>query len=135
MDHKSPRRIGPRVFSRCHQTGRDADTALQRGMRSNAGHRSNQRQAWPHRPLGVVLVRLGISKIDEHAVSHMFRDEPAKAVHRVRHAFLISRDHLAQILLVQAGGKCRGTDEVGKHHRNLAALCCFRYGCRRCGRR
>jgi hypothetical protein len=37
-------------------------------------------------------------------------------------AFLIRGNDLPQILRVHPGGKSRRTDEVGKHHSDLAAL-------------
>jgi predicted ATPase len=33
-------------------------------------------RAHPHRPLGIVLVRLGVTEIREHAIAHVFRNEP-----------------------------------------------------------
>ena len=105
------------------QPGRDADTGLQRqrGVLS-AAHRRDQLQPGPHRPLGVVLVGLRIAEIDEHAVAHVFGDEPAEAAHGLGDAFLIGRNDLAQVLGVHAGGERGRADEVGEHHRDLAAL-------------
>ena len=66
------------------QPGRNADTGLQGSGRLERGHRRDQLQARPHRPLGVVLMGLRIAEIDEHAVAHVFRDEPAEAAARSR---------------------------------------------------
>ena len=85
-------------------------------------HRRDQLQPRPYRPLGVILMRLRIAEIDEHAVAHVFRHEAAKALHSLGDAFLIGRNDLAQILRVDAGGECRRTDQVREHHRDLAAL-------------
>ena len=39
--------------------------------------------ARPHRALGVILVRLRIAEINQHAVTHVFGDKPAEAAHGV----------------------------------------------------
>ena len=39
---------------------------------------------------------LGIAKVHEHAVTHVLRHEPAKALHGLCDAFLIRRNNLAQ---------------------------------------
>ena len=49
----------------------------------------------PHGSLGVVLMRLRIAEIDEHAVAHVLRDEPTEAAHGLGDAFLIGRNDLA----------------------------------------
>ena len=82
----------------------------------------DQLQPRPHRPLGVVLMRLRIAEIDQHAVAHVFRHEAAEAAHGLGDAFLIGRNDLAQVLGVHAGGERRRTDQVREHHRDLAAL-------------
>ena len=72
----------------------------------------NQLQPRAHRLLGVVLMRLRIAEIDQHAVAHVFRHEAAEAAHRLGNAFLIGRNDLAQVLGVHAGRECRRTNEV-----------------------
>ena len=52
-------------------------------------NRFDQLQSGPYRPLGVVLMRLRIAEIDEHAVAHVFRHEPAEPLHGLGDAFLI----------------------------------------------
>jgi hypothetical protein len=104
------------------QSGGNADAGLQRDRRTACGHRPDQLQACPHRPFGVVLMGLGITKIHEHTIAHVFRDKPVKAAHRVGDAPLISRNDLAQILRIHAGGKRRRADQVGEHHRDVPAL-------------
>ena len=70
------------------EPGRDADARLQaeRGVFELA-HSFDQLQPGPHRPLGVVLMGLRIAEIDQHAVAHVFRDEPAEALHGLGDAF------------------------------------------------
>ena len=102
--------------------GRNADTGLQGSVRLQSAHRRDQLQPRTHRPLGVVLVRLRIAEVDEHAVAHVLRHEPAEAAHGLGDALLIGRNDLAQVLGVHARGECRRADEVREHHRDLAAL-------------
>ena len=104
------------------QPGRDADTGLQRSAGLQRCHRRDQLQPRPHRPLGVVLMRLRIAEIHQHAVAHVLRHEPAEALHGLGDAFLIGRNDLAQVLRVHAGGERRRADQVREHHRDLAAL-------------
>ena len=82
----------------------------------------DQLQPRPYRPLGVVLVRLRIAEIDQHAVAHVLRHEAAEALHSLGDALLIGGNDLAQVLRVHARRECRRTDEVREHHRDLAAL-------------
>ena len=84
--------------------------------------RSDQLQPRPYRPLGIILVRLRIAEIHEHAVAHVLRYEPAEALHGLGDAFLIGGNDLAQVLRVHARGERCRTDEVREHHRDLAAL-------------
>jgi len=65
---------------------------------------------------------LRITEIDEDAVAHIFRHEPAEPAHGLGDAFLISRNNLAQILGVHARGEGRRADKVREHHRDLAAF-------------
>ena len=51
-----------------------------------------------------------------------FATNPPKRRTVSRDALLIGRNDLAQVLGVHAGGECRRADEVGEHHRDLAAL-------------
>src|SRR5262249_7212136 len=82
----------------------------------------DQLQSRPYRALGVVLMGLGIAEVDEDTVAKIFRHKPVKATHGLGDASLISRNDLAQILRVHAGGECGRADEVGEHHRDLATL-------------
>src|SRR6516165_9922562 len=73
-------------------------------------------------PLGVILMRFGITKVHEDTVAHVLGDETSEATHGLRNALLISRNDLARVFRVHAGRECRGVDQVGEHHCNLAAL-------------
>ena len=51
----------------------------------------DQLQPRPHRPLGIVLVRLRIAEVDQHAVAHVLRHEAAEALHGLGDALLVRR--------------------------------------------
>jgi hypothetical protein len=105
-----------------NEPGRNADTGLQGSVRLERTDDTNQFQPSAHGPLRVVLMRLRIAKINQHAVAHVFRHEPAEAAHGLGNAFLIGRNDLAQVLRVHSGRQRRRTDQVREHHRDLAAL-------------
>ena len=52
-------------------------------------------QPSPHRPLGVVLMRQGITKVDEQAVAEILRDLPLKAGDHLGTRLLVGPHHLA----------------------------------------
>ena len=52
----------------------------------------------------------GITKVHEDTVAHVFRHEPAEALHGLGHRLLIGRNDLAQVLRVHADGEGRRTD-------------------------
>ena len=64
--------------------------------------RVDDRQPGADCPLGIVLMRLGIAKIDQHAVAHILGDKTAKAADGVGHAAMVGADDLAQILGIEA---------------------------------
>ena len=80
-------------------------TGLKLGARTRlqSTDRGHELQTGAHRPLGVVLGRLRVPKIHEHAVAHVFGDETAEPAHRVRHVLAVGRDHLAQIFGIELG--------------------------------
>ena len=65
-----------------NQTRRDPDADMQgrTGRGDKFRHRFDDSKPGSNGALGVVLVRLGIAKIGEHAVAHILRDEPAVAL-------------------------------------------------------
>jgi hypothetical protein len=69
-------------------------------MRPEFAQRPYQFQPSPYRSLGVVLMGLRISKIDEYAVTQILRHEPAETTHDLSGASVIGRNDLAQVLRV-----------------------------------
>jgi hypothetical protein len=55
----------------------------------------DQLQARPDRPLSVILVGLRIPEVDQDAVTHVLRYEPAEALHGLGDALLIGGNNLA----------------------------------------
>ena len=104
------------------QPGSNAHAGLQWSAGLQSANRLDQLQPRPYRPLGVVLVGLRIAEIDQHAVAHVLRYEPAEALHSLGDALLIGGNDLAQVLRVHARRERCRTDEVREHHRDLAAL-------------
>ena len=59
---------------------------------------SHQLQPRANGSLGVVLMGLGIPKVDEDTIAHVFRYEAAEALHGLRGAVLVGRNDLAEVL-------------------------------------
>src|SRR4029453_1674626 len=73
--------------------------------------------------LGVILMRLRITEVDQNAVAHVFRDKATEAAHSFRNALLVPRNYFAQILRVHARRQRCRANEVREHYGDLAALC------------
>jgi hypothetical protein len=63
------------------QTRCDANARLQRCLRLESTHSQYQLQPSAHGALCVVLVGLGIPKVDQDPIAHVFRYEPAEPLH------------------------------------------------------
>ena len=95
---------------------------LQRLRRPEPADGVEERQPGAHRLLVVVLVRLGIAEIDQHAVAHVFGDKTGEAGDRVGDAMVIGADDFAQILGIEAPRQRRRADQIAEHYRQLATL-------------
>ena len=62
------------------------------------GHCRDQFQTDPHRALGIVLMSLRVSKIDEYSVAHISGHKPRVPGDHVGDAFVIRADYVPQIL-------------------------------------
>src|SRR5439155_9248670 len=85
-------------------------------------------------PLGIVLMRSRVAKIDEHAVAHVSRDKALGLTDDFGDFTVISAHDIAQILGIEPRRERRRADEVAKHHgelppcgtgMNVSALCCW----------
>ena len=82
----------------------------------------NAASSGPHRPLGLVLVRLRPAEIGEHAVAHVLGDVAAPALDHLGAAVLIRADHLAHVLGIEPRRKLGRADQVDEQHRQLPPL-------------
>ena len=64
------------------QAGGNANAHLDRLLDAQLADRFDERQPGPHRPLGIVLVRVRIAEIDEHPIAHIFSDEAVESCDR-----------------------------------------------------
>jgi len=85
--------------------------------------RVDNRKPGASRALGVVLMRLGIAEINQHAVAHILGDKPTKAADGLGDAAMVGADDLAQILGIEAHRQGCPTDQIAKHHGQLPSLC------------
>ena len=104
------------------EAGGDADPNVQRLLCGEPADRVDDREPGAGRALGVVLMRLGIAEIDQHAVAHILGDKTAKAADGVGDAAMVGADDLAQILGIEARRQRRRADQVAEHDRQLPPL-------------
>ena len=114
------------------QAGGDSDTYLQGEFvsRPQLSDRRDQTQPRPHSAFCVVLVRLGIAEVGEHAVTQILGYVAGEATNHFGAAPLVSPHDLAQILWVQSPGELGGADKIAEQDCQLPAL-----GLCACGRR
>src|SRR5262245_51890272 len=108
------------------QPSGDANTGLQRNRCLECDHRSDHLQPRAHCSIGIILMGLGVAKVDKHAVAEIPRHEPPETSHGFSDAFLIGRDELSQVFRIHLSGECGRTNEVREHHRDLPALASVR---------
>jgi len=89
------------------------------GQRADCGNDGEPR---PHRPFGVVLMRLRIAEIDQHPVTHVLGDKAGAPGDGLGNAAVVGADQLPQILRIKPRRQRRRADEIAKHHRQLAAF-------------
>ena len=107
-----------------HDSRRYAHSHMQRrpSERLQFGRGLDNRETGPHGVLGVVLMRLGIPKICEHSVAHIFRDETATASDQRRTTPVVSRDDAAHVFGIEPRRHRGRTDEVAEHDSKLSTL-------------
>jgi hypothetical protein len=72
-----------------------------------ATHGSDQLQGCAHSAFCVVLVSLGVSKVNQNPVAHVLRYEATEALHGLGNTLLVAADNLAKVLRVHAGREGR----------------------------
>ena len=84
------------------EAGGDANPNVQRLLCGEPADRVDDREPGADRALGIVLMRLGVAEIDQHAVAHILGDKAAKAGDGVGDTAMVGADDLAQILGIEA---------------------------------
>ncbi len=72
--------------------------------------------------LGVVLVRLWPTEVDQQPVAHELREEPVEARHDAGTGVLIGADQIAVVLGVELRRQSRRGNEIAEHDAHLAPL-------------
>ena len=98
---------GADQFADHDEAGGDADTDLMAALGKQPRDRLDQRQRGAYGILGVGLVGFRIAEIDQHTVAHIFGDIAAEPRDDLGCAFVIGRDHLAQVFRIEPGRKAR----------------------------
>src|SRR5215471_6130071 len=92
-------------------------------------HRLKDSQASPYCSLGIVLVRLGIAKIDQQSITKELGNIAVKTRDDVCAHLLIRTDNLSEVLRVELPRQGSGLHQITEHHRKLSA---FSLGYGRC---
>jgi hypothetical protein len=82
-----------------------------------------------HRPAGVVLMRLGIAKVDQQPIAQILCDIPLQALDHFVTGLLIGPHDRPVIFGIELAGQGGGIDEVAEQHGELAALRLCRTRC------
>jgi hypothetical protein len=80
------------------------------GLNIEATDGVDDTQPCPHCPLGIVLMRGGVSEIDQDAVAHIFGDKALEAPDDLGDGAMIGADHLPQILGIELRREFRRAD-------------------------
>src|SRR5262245_52111808 len=83
-----------------NQPGCDADAGLQGCAGLQPGQCRDEFQPGMHRPLGIVLMGLRISKINKDAIAHILRYKTFKPTNGLGRALLVGRNDLSEVLRV-----------------------------------
>ncbi len=81
----------------------DAVALLEAGIQPRV--RLQDPEASTHRPLGIVLMRLGIAKVDEQSIAQILRNVPLKTLDDRGAGLLIGPHHLAPLFGVDLAGE------------------------------
>jgi hypothetical protein len=76
----------------------------------------------PHGAFSIVLVRLGVAKVDKESVAHEAGHMPAHPSDHRGATTLESADHVAQVFGIERSRQSRRADEIAKKDGQLASL-------------
>src|SRR5262249_5071869 len=82
----------------------------------------DQSQAGSHRLLRIVLVRIGITEIDEDTIAHPASDKAAEPGHDFSDSLLVCSDNFMEIFDIEMHRERRRADEIADHHRELGTF-------------
>ncbi len=107
-----------------HEPGGDAHAHGDGEAGSGLEVRGRLHDAEPgaHRAFRVVLVRLGIAEVGQHAVTDVARDEAVETLDDLRAAPVVGVHDLAQVFRIELLGERGGPDQIAEHDGELAAL-------------
>ena len=93
-----------------------------KGRGNQFGNGSSDLQPCPHRSRGVILMRLGITEIDEESVAQILGDIAVKAFDDGSTSLLVGTYDFAILFRVELFRQSSGIDQITEHHRQLATL-------------
>ena len=106
-----------------HEPGRDPDPGREpMAARLKFAHGSGESEARPHRPFGVVLMRLRPAEIGQHAVAHELGDVALEAQGLAGHGILVDTNGRAHLLGIERRRQRGRADKIDEHHGQLAPL-------------
>jgi hypothetical protein len=85
-------------------------------------HGGEYLQPCPHRPLGIVFVRLRIAKVHQQAVAKVLGNGALKALDHVGAGGLIGAHYLAVVFRVEFPGQDSRVHQITKQHCELPAF-------------
>ena len=98
----------------------DREPRARRRFQSRQG--INDREPRSDRPLGLVLVRLWVAEIDQHPVTHIFRDVTIPALDHFCTAILVRPDDRTHVLGIEPSREFGRAYQINQHHCELAPL-------------
>ncbi len=111
-----------------HEPSGDADAHGEAGpiaagdLGAERRQRVDDREAGANRALGILLLRVRVAEIDEHAVAHELSDVAVEAPDSFAHRLLIGADHVTHIFGIDLRREARRLRQVAEHHGQVAAL-------------
>jgi len=83
-------------------------------------HRFRHPESGPHRPLGIILMGIGVAEIDEQAIAEILSNMALIALDDLGTRILVGPHHLASAFRVKLVGEPGRVHEVAKQHSELA---------------
>jgi hypothetical protein len=83
---------------------------------------SHQRKPGAHRPLGIVLMRLGIAKIGQHTIAHVLGNEATGPGNDIRATPVIGTEDFPHVFGVESLRQGSRADEIAKHDGELTSV-------------